>query len=178
MQRKVMLLGSPVLTRHAIAVRDFGSARLRALVADMWDTMAAEGGIGIAAPQIGESVRVICFGADPCRHPGAAEVPRTALVNPTVELLAETRDDWADDWEGCLSLPGMRGVVPRARRIRYRGFTIEGEPVEREAEGLHARVVQHEVDHLDGIVYPMRVRDWTRFGFSEALSPKRPEGGG
>ena len=121
---EVMRLGEPVLMKEALPVRDFGSPRLRKLVADMWDTMHAEGGVGIAAPQVGVSERIICFGFEASsRYPDAPAVPQTVLINPTVELLLEgTADDWEDGWEGCLSVPGMRGVVPRARRIHYTGF--------------------------------------------------------
>lgn len=163
-----------VLMKEALPVRDFGSPRLRKLVADMWDTMHAEGGVGIAAPQVGVSERIICFGFEASsRYPDAPAVPQTVLINPTVELLIDgTADDWEDGWEGCLSVPGMRGVVPRARRIHYTGFGLDGETIEREAQGFHARVVQHEFDHLKGIVYPMRIKDWTHFGYSDVLFPE------
>ena len=154
MVREVLRMGDARLLEHALSVRDFGSPRLRALVADLWDTMAADGGIGIAAPQIGVSERV----------------PRTVLINPTVELLG---DETEEGWEGCLSLPGLKGLVTRAKRIRYTGYSLEGERIEREAEGFHASVVQHEFDLLEGILYPMRVTDWTNFGYTDALFPKQ-----
>lgn len=171
---EVMRLGEPVLMKEALPVRDLGSPRLRKLVADMWDTMHAEGGVGIAAPQVGVSERIICFGFEASsRYPDAPAVPQTVLINPTVELLLEgTADDWENGWEGCLSVPGMRGVVPRARRIHHTGFGLDGETIEREAQGFHARVVQHEFDHLKGIVYPMRIKDWTHFGYSDVLFPE------
>lgn len=169
MVREVLRMGDPRLLEHALSVKDFGSPRLHALVADLWDTMAADGGIGIAAPQIGVSERVICFGRTEGGAGFSASVPRTVLINPTIEVLGQETEE---GWEGCLSLPGLRGVVARAKRIRYSGFSLEGEPIAREAEGFHARVVQHEYDHLEGILYPMRVTDWSRFGFSDALFPK------
>ena len=170
---EVMRLGAPVLMQEAKSVQDFGSPRLMKLVADMWDTMHAEGGVGIAAPQVGVSESIICFGFQSSnRYPDAPAVPQTVLINPTVELLLEgSQDDWEDGWEGCLSVPGMRGVVPRAKRIRYTGFSLKGEPIERVAKGFHARVVQHEFDHLKGIVYPMRIKDWKQFGYSDVLFP-------
>lgn len=169
MVREVLRMGDPRLLEHALSVKDFGSSRLHALVADLWDTMAADGGIGIAAPQIGVSERVICFGRAEGTTGFSASVPRTVLINPTIEVLG---DETEEGWEGCLSLPGLRGVVARPKRIRYSGFSLEGEPIVREAEGFHARVVQHEYDHLEGVLYPMRVTDWSRFGFSDALFPK------
>lgn len=168
MVREVLRMGDARLLEHALSVRDFGSPRLRALVADLWDTMAADGGIGIAAPQIGVSERVICFGLEEGAGGARAGVPRTVLINPTVELLG---DETEEGWEGCLSLPGLKGMVTRAKRIRYTGYSLEGERIEREAEGFHARVVQHEFDHLEGILYPMRVTDWTNFGYTDALVP-------
>lgn len=134
----------------------------------MWDTMAEEGGIGIAAPQVGVSLRMICFGREDV--PG---VPRTVLINPEIEVIgAETQDGW----EGCLSLPGLTGRVERAEHICYRGLDLEGRVIERRASGLHARVVQHEFDHLEGILYPMRITGWRNFGFTEALFPQAPGG--
>lgn len=170
MVREVLRMGDARLLEHALSVRDFGSPRLRALVADLWDTMAADGGIGIAAPQIGVSERVICFGLEEGSGGARAGVPRTVLINPTVELLG---DETEEGWEGCLSLPGLKGLVTRAKRIRYTGYSLEGECIEREAEGFHASVVQHEFDHLEGILYPMRVTDWTNFGYTDALFPKQ-----
>ena len=147
----------------------FGTAELERLVADMKDTMAHEDGAGLAAPQIGESVRVVIFGvASNPRYPDAEDVPFTVLVNPVITFLTEESED---GWEGCLSVPGLRGVVPRRTRLRYAGFDERGGRIEREAEGFHARVVQHECDHLDGILYPMRMPDMSRFGFTEELFP-------
>jgi len=144
---------------------------LRALVADMDDTMRARNGAGIAAPQIGVSLRVVIFEVthNP-RYPQAEPVPYTVLINPVLEPLGTEREE---AWEGCLSVPGMRGVVARHSRLRYRGFDVEGDVIDREVTGFHARVVQHEVDHLDGILYPMRVTDMRLFGFEEELFPDR-----
>lgn len=169
MIRPVLRMGDPVLLRRAQPVERFGRPELAALLADMRDTMAALNGAGIAAPQIGVSLRVVIFGvrSNP-RYPNAEEVPDTVLVNPDIVPLDDATDE---DWEGCLSVPGMRGMVPRYSRIRYRGYDEQGRGFERVAEGFHARVVQHECDHLDGILYPMRVRDMARFGFIEALFP-------
>lgn len=145
---------------------------LDALVQDMLDTMAAENGAGLAANQIGVLQRVVIFGVqDNPRYPGREPVPLTVLVNPEIEMLGEETES---DWEGCLSVPGMRGWVPRARRIRYRGFDAQGQPIEREAEGFHARVVQHECDHLDGILYPQRIRDLRKFGYESELFAAQP----
>ena len=167
--REVLRMGHPVLRRVAEPVARLGTPELARLVQDMKDTMAHEDGAGLAAPQIGESVRVVIFGvsANP-RYPDAEEVPFTVLVNPQIEFLTEETEE---GWEGCLSVPGLRGVVPRRTRLRYRGFDEAGRPIEREAEGFHARVVQHECDHLDGILYPMRMPDMSRFGFTDVLFP-------
>jgi peptide deformylase len=136
----------------------------------MFDTMASAGGVGLAAPQIGVGLQVVIFGFERSqRYPEAEPVPSTILVNPVIMPLG---DEEEEDWEGCLSVPGMRGVVPRHRRIRYRGFDEWGKPIDRTVEGFHARVVQHECDHLIGTLYPMRVRDFTRFGFTEVLFPE------
>ena len=169
MIRPVLRMGDPVLLRRAAPVERFGTPELAALLGDMRDTMAALNGAGIAAPQIGVSLRVVIFGvrSNP-RYPHAGEVPDTVLINPEIEALDEAMEE---DWEGCLSVPGMRGMVPRHARIRYRGFDEQGRSFERVVAGFHARVVQHECDHLDGVLYPMRVRDLTRFGFIEALFP-------
>ena len=161
-------MGHPVLRERAKPVESFGP-ELRALLQDMKDTMAAKNGAGLAAPQIGVSQRVVIFGVqrNP-RYPDAEEVPFTVLVNPKITV---TSREVEEGWEGCLSVPGMRGVVPRYTRLRYSGLDENGRPFEREAEGFHARVVQHEVDHLDGILYPMRMTDMSRFGFNEELFP-------
>ena len=161
-------MGNPELLRVAEPVRQFATSELDALVTDLWDTMAARGGVGIAAPQIGVPLRVVVFemGDDPLR-PERSPVPRTVLVNPLIEPLD---DQQAEGWEGCLSVPGLRGQVPRWLRIRYSGFDQTGQPIEREVEGFHARVVQHECDHLDGILYPQRMRDLRSLGFEEEVS--------
>jgi peptide deformylase len=150
-------------------VTDFDTAELHELVRDMDDTMRALNGAGLAAPQIGVDLRVVIFGIESNpRYPQAGPVPATVLVNPVIEPLGAEEEE---GWEGCLSVPGLRGWVPRIARIRYRGFDAHGRPLEREASGFHARVVQHECDHLDGILYPRRIRDLTRFGFVEELFP-------
>jgi peptide deformylase len=167
--REILKMGDPRLLRVAPPVSEFGSPELHALVADLFDTMEAANGAGLAAPQIGVDLQVVIFGfASNERYPDALPVPRTVLVNPVIAPLS---DDEEEGWEGCLSVPGLRGVVPRYSRIRYGGFDPEGRPIEREAEGFHARVVQHECDHLRGVLYPMRVRDFSRFGFTEVLFP-------
>jgi peptide deformylase len=172
MIREVLRMGDPRLLQRAQPVGRFGTAELQALLADMRDTMAHLNGAGLAAPQIGVGLRVVIFGvtANP-RYPQAEEVPDTVLINPLIEPLS---GEMSEDWEGCLSVPGMRGWVPRHARVRYSGFDQHGRRLEREAEGFHARVVQHECDHLDGILYPMRVRDLARFGFNDALFPGEP----
>lgn len=173
MIRPILRMGDPRLLRVSEPVREFGTAALRELIADMFDTMRAANGAGLAAPQIGVPLRVVIFGsADPSarnpRYPDADPVPQTVLVNPVLRPLGEEMEE---GWEGCLSVPGLRGVVPRYRRLHYTGFDAQGNPIDRIVEGFHARVVQHEVDHLDGILYPMRVRDFTRFGFTDVLFP-------
>jgi peptide deformylase len=163
-------MGDPRLLRLAQPVQAFGTPELRALVSDMQDTMAAARGAGLAAPQIGVDLQVVIFGSDAAhpRYPDAPPVPRTVLVNPIITPLGNEEED---GWEGCLSVPGLRAVVPRWRRIRYTGYDEQGQRIDREAEGFHARVVQHECDHLAGKLYPMRVRDFTKFGFTEVLFP-------
>jgi peptide deformylase len=174
MIREILRMGDPRLLRISEPVREFGTPELRTLVADMFETMEAANGAGLAAPQIGVPLRVVIFGySDPTlrnpRYPDADPVPQTILVNPVLEPLS---DESEDGWEGCLSVPGLRGVVPRFTRLRYRGFDLEGRPIDRVAESFHARVVQHEVDHLDGILYPMRIRDFSQFGFTSVLFPE------
>jgi len=165
--KPVLRMGHPLLAQVAAPVVEFNTARLDALIADMFDTMAAESGAGLAAPQIGVGLRVVIFGveANP-RYPGAEPVPTTVLLNPEIEVRDPVRDE---AWEGCLSVPGLRGLVPRYRAIRYTGFDAAGERIEREAADFHARVVQHEVDHLDGILYPQRIADLRYFGFEHEL---------
>ena len=167
--REILKMGDPRLLRVAPPVREFGTPALRTLVDDMFETMRAVGGAGLAAPQIGVDLQLVIFGFQHnARYPDAPAVPETVLLNPAIEPLGS---DEEEGWEGCLSVPGLRGVVPRFARIRYRGFDLDGVPIEREAEGFHARVVQHECDHLVGKLYPMRVRDFTKFGFTEVLFP-------
>lgn len=167
--RRVLKMGDPLLYRKADPVQQFNTPELERLVADMFDTMAALNGAGLAAPQIGVSLRVVIFGveANP-RYPDAEPVPTTVLVNPVLEPIG---DDMEDGWEGCLSVPGLRGLVPRHLRLRYTGFDQHGLPLDRTVSGFHARVVQHECDHLDGILYPMRLRDIRLLGFEDALFP-------
>jgi peptide deformylase len=169
MIREVLRMGDPRLLEAAKPVAQFGTPELEALLADLRDTMAHLNGAGLAAPQIGVGLRVVIFGvqANP-RYPHVEAVPDTVLINPKLEPLAA---DQEEDWEGCLSVPGMRGMVPRYRHLRYSGCDETGRRFERAVEGFHARVVQHECDHLDGILYPMRVRDFRKFGFIEALFP-------
>jgi peptide deformylase len=167
--RQILKMGDQRLLRVAQPVREFGTPELQALIADMFDTMEAANGAGLAAPQIGVDLQLVIFGfTKNDRYPDAPPVPRTVLINPTIVPLS---DEEEEGWEGCLSVPGLRGVVPRFARIRYSGFDPAGQPLEREAEGFHARVVQHECDHLLGKLYPMRVRDFSRFGFTEVLFP-------
>jgi peptide deformylase len=166
----ILEMGDPRLLRIAVPVERFATPELRTLVADMFETMRAVRGAGLAAPQIGVDLQLVIFGFDRNqRYPDAPAVPETVLVNPTVEPIGDAMEE---GWEGCLSVPGLRGVVPRFARIRYRGVDVEGRPIEREAEGFHARVVQHECDHLVGMLYPMRVRDFSRFGFTRVLFPE------
>jgi peptide deformylase len=169
MIREVLRMGDPRLLETSRPVSAFGTAELRALIADMRDTMAHLNGAGLAAPQIGVPLRVVIFGvAGNPRYPDAEEVPDTVLINPVITPIGEEMEE---DWEGCLSVPGMRGVVPRFARLHYRGFDESGVPIDRNVQGFHARVVQHECDHLDGILYPMRIRDMSRFGFVDVLFP-------
>lgn len=167
--REVLRMGHPVLREKAQPVENLATPELRALIADMKETMTAKSGAGLAAPQIGVSQRVVIFGVESNpRYPDAEPVPFTVLVNPKIVMLSRDVDE---DWEGCLSVPGMRGVVPRYTKLRYSGFDEEGNPIERIAEGFHARVVQHECDHLDGILYPQRMTDMRTFGFTKELFP-------
>ncbi len=169
MIREVLRMGDPRLLEKARPVEAFGTPELRGLVDDMRETMRAANGAGLAAPQIGVGLRVVIFGfeANP-RYPQAEAVPFTILLNPVLRPLSEELEE---GWEGCLSVPGMRALVPRWTRMAYRGFDLEGAPIEREASGFHARVVQHECDHLDGILYPMRLKDMRFFGFQDVLFP-------
>jgi len=169
MIRDVLKMGDPRLLRVAQPVTEFGAAELVALLDDMRETMHSLNGAGLAAPQIGVSLRVVIFGFDfNPRYPQAEPIPFTVLINPEITVLSQELEE---GWEGCLSVPGLRGWVPRHRHIRYRGRDEADNPIDRSVSGFHARVVQHECDHLDGILYPLRIRDFTRFGFIEALFP-------
>jgi peptide deformylase len=167
--KPLLRMGDPVLYQVAEKVTEFDTPELHALIQDMYDTMSAMNGAGIAAPQIGVSLQVVMFGVgkNP-RYPDAEEVPFTVLINPE---LTPIDDEQEDGWEGCLSVPGMRGLVPRYQSLHYRGFDPQGNVIDRTASGFHARVVQHECDHLFGILYPMRIRDMTKFGFNDVLFP-------
>lgn len=171
--REVLRMGAPSLLEVSTAVVEFDSAELHELIADMFDTMASYHGAGLAAPQIGINKRLLIFGVEKNpRYPDVEEVPTTVLINPEIEFLS---DEGELGWEGCLSVPGMRGAVDRCTQIRYSGYDQLGQKIIREAEGFHARVVQHEVDHLDGILYPMRIDDMTLFGFEKELFPESEE---
>ncbi|MDP1717962.1 MAG: peptide deformylase [Burkholderiales bacterium] len=167
--RAVLRMGDPLLLGTAAAVEKFDTPELHSLLADMHDTMQALDGAGLAAPQIGIGLQVVIFGVgqNP-RYPDAESVPYTILINPALMALDEEIEE---GWEGCLSVPGMRGLVPRYKRLRYRGFDQHGNAIDRTVGGFHARVVQHECDHLLGILYPMRIRDMRNFGYTEVLFP-------
>jgi peptide deformylase len=198
--REILKMGDPRLLRVAKAVREFNTRELHALLQDMQDTMTAANGAGLAAPQIGVDMQLVIFGSgliNP-RYPDAPPVPRTVLINPQITPLFERNSPLAhiesaqgamnsvafdlryqapaqeleEGWEGCLSVPGLRGVVPRFKKLRYQGYDELGQPIDRIADGFHARVVQHECDHLYGILYPMRVKDYRQFGFTEVLFPE------
>jgi len=172
--REILKMGDPRLLRVARPVSAFGTPALRELIDDMFETMRAAEGAGLAAPQIGVDLALVIFGfAHNQRYPDAPPVPETVLINPRIEPLS---DDEEEGWEGCLSVPGLRGVVPRFAHIRYGGQDPLGRPIEREAQGFHARVVQHECDHLIGKLYPMRMRDFSRFGFTSVLFPELGSG--
>ena len=167
--RTVLKMGDPLLLKVAEPVIEFDTPELHALLEDMLDTMREKNGAGIAAPQIGVSKQLVIFGGVKSpRYPDAALVPFTVLINPQLTPLGEEMEN---DWEGCLSVPGMRGMVPRYTQLRYQGNDQFGNAIDRTVSGFHARVVQHEVDHLLGILYPMRIKDMTQFGFIEALMP-------
>ena len=169
--RDILKMGDARLLRVAKPVQEFDTPGLHALIADMRETMAAVNGAGLAAPQIGVDLQVVIFGSAAVnpRYPDRPVVPRTVLINPVITPLGLSEEE---DWEGCLSVPGLRGVVPRWSHIRYTGFDEWGQAIDRTVDGFHARVVQHECDHLIGKLYPMRVRDFTRFGFTEVLFPE------
>jgi peptide deformylase len=167
--KDVLRMGDPRLLERARPVAAYDTPELHALLVDMRDTMDALNGAGLAAPQIGVGLQVVIFGVDHNpRYPDAAAVPQTVLINPTLSPLGPEMEE---DWEGCLSVPGMRGVVPRYARLRYQGYDQFGNAIDRSVDGFHARVVQHEVDHLLGVLYPMRIRDLSRFGFTDVLFP-------
>jgi len=167
--REILKMGDPRLLRIAKPVTEFDSTELDQLIADMFETMADANGAGLAAPQIGVDLQLVIYGFDRNeRYPDAPAVPKTVLINPTITPLGDAE---VEGWEGCLSVPGLRGVVPRWERIRYSGLDPKGRPIEREAEGFHARVVQHECDHLIGRLYPTRMRDLTRLGYTSVLFP-------
>lgn len=170
MVREILKMGDPRLLLPSKAIVEVPSKEIDALVVDMLDTMQSAGGVGLAAPQIGVDMQVVIFGFERSeRYPDALPIPFTVLINPEIMPITEEMEE---GWEGCLSVPGLRGVVPRYKKIRYRGICPTGERLEREVEGFHARVVQHECDHLLGILYPMRVTDFSRFGFTEILFPE------
>lgn len=166
---EILKMGDPRLLRIAEPVREFDTPELHELIADMFVTMRQASGVGLAAPQVGVNLQLVIFGfQDNPRYPDAPAVPQTVLLNPVITPLDEVQED---GWEGCLSVPGMRGLVPRYTRLRYEGFDQYGEKISREADGFHARVVQHECDHLIGKLYPMRMQDMSQFGFTEVLFP-------
>lgn len=175
--REILKMGDPRLLRAAQPVTDFDTDALHLLISDMLDTMRAANGAGLAAPQIGVDLQLVIFGSNARnpRYPEAPQVPQTVLINPVITPLPVSNQDSTlqelQDWEGCLSVPGLRAVVPRFARIRYTGLDQYGDPIDRTVEGFHARVVQHECDHLIGKLYPMRVRDFSHFGFTEVLFP-------
>ena len=167
--REILKMGDPRLLRVAEPVREFGTPEMAALIADMFDTMHDANGAGLAAPQIGVNLQLVIYGfkSNP-RYPDAPQVPETVLINPVLTPLSEEKEE---AFEGCLSVPGLRGSVPRYTRLRYEGFDQNGGTIRREVDGFHARVVQHEVDHLLGILYPMRIEDFSKFGYTEVMFP-------
>ncbi|WP_374359712.1 peptide deformylase [Pseudoduganella danionis] len=167
--REILKMGDPRLLRVAEPVTEFDTPAMRTLIADMFDTMHAANGAGLAAPQIGVNLQLVIFGfKQNLRYPDAPQVPETVLINPVLTPLS---DEQEEGFEGCLSVPGLRGSVPRYTRLRYQGVDQYNQPILREVDGFHARVVQHEVDHLLGILYPMRIRDFSRFGYTEVMFP-------
>ena len=164
-------MGDPRLLQVSALVEQFNTPELNALIEDLRDTMAAQNGAGLAAPQIGVNLQVVIFGVEQTpRYPDAEQVPFTIILNPTLHRLDEELEE---GWEGCLSVPGMRGLVPRYKRLRYSGFDPHGQPIDRTVSGFHARVVQHECDHLFGVLYPMRMKDMRQFGYTEVLFPNQ-----
>ncbi|MDR0933784.1 MAG: peptide deformylase [Burkholderiaceae bacterium] len=171
--RPILKMGDPRLLRKSMPVREFGTPELKALLDDMFETMTAADGAGLAAPQIGVPLKVVIFGFENNRDlPETHAIPKTVLINPVIRPVGDMVEE---AWEGCLSVPGMRGVVPRWSKVHYEGFDQNGQHISREATGFHARVVQHELDHLEGILYPMRMRDLSLFGFIEAMDTVEPE---
>ena len=167
--RDILKMGDPRLLRVAEPVREFGTPEMKALIADMFDTMHAANGAGLAAPQIGVNLQLVIYGfKENQRYPDAPAVPETVLINPVRTPLSNDMDE---QFEGCLSVPGLRGVVPRYTQLHYEGVDQDGRPIVRDAEGFHARVVQHEVDHLLGILYPMRITDFSQFGYTSVMFP-------
>lgn len=174
-KRNIIRMGDPRLLNRAREVSEFDTPELHELVADMWETMYANDGAGLAAPQIAVDLRVVVFAVEHNpRYPQAESVPRTVLINPVIDVLSEETEQ---AWEGCLSVPGMRGLVARPTRIRYSGYDEYGERIERTVDAFHARVVQHECDHLDGILYPQRIQDMRMFGYIEELFAEESLGG-
>ena len=168
MIRAVLKMGNPILKQVAIPVQNIDDKQLLDIVQEMIDTMAAKGGVGLAAPQIGYSLRLIIFGFEHnSRYPHEQPVPFTILVNPSYEALSDVNEE---AWEGCLSIPGLRAAVPRFSQIKYRGYALDGCLIEREADGFHARIIQHEIDHLDGVLYPSRLKDMAKFGFEDEIT--------
>jgi len=167
--RQILKMGDPRLLRQAEKITEFDTPEIHALIADMFDTMRAASGVGLAAPQIGVNLQLVIFGFSKSeRYPDAPPVPETILLNPVLTPLS---DETEGGWEGCLSVPGLRGMVPRWSKLHYAGFDQFGQVIDRNAEGFHARVVQHECDHLAGILYPMRITDFTQFGYIDVLFP-------
>ncbi|NDH08815.1 MAG: peptide deformylase [Gammaproteobacteria bacterium] len=168
MIRTVLKMGNPILKQVAIPVQNIDDKQLLDIVQEMIDTMEAKGGVGLAAPQIGYSLRLIIFGFEHnTRYPHEQPVPFTILVNPSYEALSDVKEE---AWEGCLSIPGLRAAVPRFSHIKYRGYALDGRLIEREADGFHARIIQHEIDHLDGVLYPSRLKDMAKFGFEDEIT--------
>jgi peptide deformylase len=167
--REILKMGDPRLLRKSEPVTQFGTSELGKLIEDMFDTMYAANGAGLAAPQIGVNLQLVIFGfKQNQRYPDAPPVPETVLINPELKPLSDTMEE---DWEGCLSVPGLRGMVPRWTELHYEGVDQHGKRIARDVNGFHARVVQHECDHLDGILYPMRIKDFSRFGYLDVLFP-------
>jgi peptide deformylase len=164
--KEIIKMGHPLLLSEASPITEFNTPELHQLIEDMIETMEDASGAGLAAPQVGECIQLVIFGADTERYPEDDSIPFTVLINPTITPLSEEMDD---GWEGCLSVPGMRGLVPRFKKINYKGFDQFGKPINQDVEDFHARVVQHECDHLIGMLYPLRIKDLRFFGFEDTL---------